>query len=266
MTDSVLWQQDGHVVTLTLNEPDTRNALTGGGLIEGIVGAIDRLNQDRSVRVAILTGAGQSFSSGGNLKKMAEPGGTSSKIPHAIRTEYLYGIQKIPLAFETCEVPVIAAVNGHAIGAGCDLATMCDIRICNESALFAESFVKVGIIPGDGGAWLLPRVVGLSKAMEMVLTGDTLNAQAALACGLVSKVVPDADLLAEARKIADRIAANPPHAVRMSKQLVKRGMNVDLKTLLELSAAMQALAHHTADHREAVTAFVEKRKPTFTGE
>jgi enoyl-CoA hydratase/carnithine racemase len=102
--------------------------------------------------------------------------------------------------------------------------------------------------------------------MEMVLTGDTLNAQAALACGLVSKVVPDADLLAEARKIADRIAANPPHAVRMSKQLVKRGMNVDLKTLLELSAAMQALAHHTADHREAVNAFVEKRKPTFTGE
>jgi enoyl-CoA hydratase/carnithine racemase len=265
MADSVLWQQDGHVVTLTLNEPDTRNALTGGGLIDGIVNALDRLNKDKTARVAILTGAGQSFSSGGNVKKMGEPGGTSSMVPHAIRTDYIHGIQRIPMAFETLEVPIIAAVNGHAIGAGCDLASMCDIRISNESAKFAESFVKVGIIPGDGGAWLLPRVVGLSKAMEMVLTGDMIDAKEALACGLVSKVVPDADLLAEARKIADRIAVNPPHAVRMSKRLVRQGLNTDLKTLLELSAAMQALAHHTADHREAVAAFVEKRKPKFTG-
>jgi enoyl-CoA hydratase/carnithine racemase len=265
MTDSVLWQQDGHVVTLTLNEPDTRNALTGGGLIDGICDALARLATEPDVRVAILTGAGESFSSGGNLKKMAEPGGTASKIPHAIRTEYKTGIQRIPLAFEDLEVPIIAAVNGHAIGAGLDLANMCDIRIAADNAKFAESFVKVGIIPGDGGAWLLPRAVSLSKAMEMVLTGDTIDAQEALACGMVSRVVPLDQLMAEARKLAARIAVNPPHAVRMSKRLVRQALNNDLRTVLELSAAMQALAHHTTDHREAVNAFVEKREPKFTG-
>jgi enoyl-CoA hydratase/carnithine racemase len=143
---------------------------------------------------------------------------------------------------------------------------MCDIRIAGESARFAESFVKVGIIPGDGGAWLLPRVVGFSKACEMTFTGDTLNAQEALACGLVSKVVPDAELLAAAGAIAARIAANPPKAVRMTKRLMVQGRDMSLPALLEMSAAMQALAHTTADHREAVTAFLEKRAPQFTGE
>ena len=133
------------------------------------------------------------------------------------------------------------------------------------SAKFAESFVKLGIIPGDGGAWLLPRVVGYSKACEMAFTGDMLSAAEALACGLVSKVVPDAGLMAEARKLADRIAANPPHAVRMTKRLIREGQHVQLATLLELSAAMQSLAHATADHKEAVAAFMEKRKPEFGG-
>ena len=138
-------------------------------------------------------------------------------------------------------------------------------RFAGASARFAESFVKVGIVPGDGGAWLLQRVVGFSKAAEMAFTGDPLSAEEALACGLVSKVVPDAELMPAALALAKRIAANPPQAVRMTKRLLHEGRHSRLDTLLELSAAMQALAHTTDDHREAAEAFVEKRKPVFTG-
>jgi enoyl-CoA hydratase/carnithine racemase len=170
------------------------------------------------------------------------------------------------LAFERLDVPIIAAVNGPAIGAGLDLACMCDIRIAGQSARFAESFVKVGLIAGDGGAWLLPRAVGFSKACEMAFTGDTINADEALACGLVSRVVPDAELLAAARALAERIATNPAASLRMTKRLLIEGRQTRMDTLLEMAAAMQALAHSTADHREAVTAFLEKRKPNFSGE
>ncbi|MCW5732115.1 MAG: crotonase/enoyl-CoA hydratase family protein, partial [Alphaproteobacteria bacterium] len=209
---------------------------------------------------------GTAFSSGGNVKRMGEAGGLNSALPVETRANYLRGIQRIPLAFNALEVPVIAAVNGPAIGAGCDLACMCDIRIAGESARFAESFVKLGIIPGDGGAWLLPRAVGLSKACEMAFTGDPIDAREALECRLVSRVVPDGELMAEARRLAERIAVNPPHAVRMAKRLIREGQHMKLDSLLELSAAMQALAHATADHREAVKAFLEKRKPVFTGQ
>jgi enoyl-CoA hydratase/carnithine racemase len=217
------------------------------------------------VRVAILTGAGKAFSSGGDLQAMADETAARAAAPVSTPAYYTRGIQRITLAFARLDVPVIAAVNGPAIGAGCDLACMCDIRIAGQSARFAESFVKVGIIPGDGGAWLLPRVVGFSKACEMTFTGDMLDAQAALACGLVSRVVEDAALLAAARDLAGRIAANPPHAVRMAKRLLQQGREMAQAPLLEMAAQMQALAHTTADHREAVTAFLEKRPPQFTG-
>jgi enoyl-CoA hydratase/carnithine racemase len=143
---------------------------------------------------------------------------------------------------------------------------MCDIRIAADTARFAESFVRVGLIPGDGGAWLLPRVVGFSKAAEMALTGDMIDAREALACGLVSKVVPDGELMDAARALAARIAANPPHAVRMTKRMLWEGQRVDLASLLEMAAPMQALAHTTADHSEAVDAFLAKRAPEFRGE
>jgi len=259
------YAQDGAIVTLTLNAPDIRNAISGTEMIDALEDACDRMNADMSVGAAILTGAGSAFSSGGNVKKMADGGGLGGGLPAETRRNYKLGIQRIPLAFERLEVPVIAAVNGPAIGAGCDLACMCDMRIAAESARFAESFVKLGIIPGDGGAWLLPRVVGYAKASEMAFTGDILDAKEALACGLVSKIVPDAELMNEARKLAARIVANPPHAVRMTKRLLREGRNVQLATLLELSAAMQSLAHATADHKEAVAAFLEKRKPEFGG-
>lgn len=258
------YSQDGHVVTMTLNVPEVRNSLSGDDMIGALEEACRRLNGDMSVRAAILTGSGAVFSSGGNVKKMGQQA-TEDALPAQVRRRYKLGIQRIPLAFDKLEVPIIAAINGPAIGAGCDLACMCDIRIAAQSARFAESFVKLGIIPGDGGAWLLPRVVGYSKASEMTFTGDTITANEAFACGLVSKVVSDDELMTEARKLAMRISDNPPHAVRMAKRLIREGRHLQLASLLELSAAMQPLAQATADHIEAVAAFKEKRKPDFRG-
>lgn len=262
---AILTEREGHVVTLTIDLPEIRNAISDDETVDALVDAIEGLDRDPSVRVAILTGTGRAFSSGGNLRKMGEAGGLSDRMPARTRRNYRAGIQRIPLAMEALEVPIIAAVNGAAIGAGLDLACMCDIRIAAESATFAESFVKLGLVPGDGGAWLLPRVVGFSKACEMTFTGDTIGAAEALACGLVSRVVPDAELLSAAKALADRIAANPPTGVRLAKRLMREGRTASLATVLELSAAMQALAHATDDHKEAVGAFLEKRKPVFTG-
>jgi len=266
MSDSVLYQQDGAIVTLTLNRPERRNPISEREVVDAIVSAVDRMNQDGSVRAAILTGAGSAFSSGGDLRAMAAETDNRARQPVKTPSYYKHGIQRLPLAFERLDVPIIAAVNGPAIGAGLDLACMCDIRIAGQSARFAESFVKIGLIAGDGGAWLLPRAVGFSKACEMAFTGDTINADEALACGLVSRVVPDAELLAAARALAERIATNPAASLRMTKRLLIEGRQTRMDTLLEMAASMQALAHSTADHREAVTAFLEKRKPNFSGE
>ena len=262
MSQFLLYEQQDHIVTLTMNEPERRNPLTGNTAVAEFLAAIDRIHADHSVRAVILTGAGSAFSSGGNVRDM----GRYADMPALeLRREYRLGIQRLPQALFNLEVPVIAAVNGHAIGAGLDLACMCDIRVAAEEAKFAESFVKLGIIPGDGGAWLLPRIVGFSKASEMALTGDIIDAQEALRFGLVSKVVPADQLMDEAMAIAKKIASNPPHAVRMTKRLLREGSQTGLKNILEASAAFQAICHTTEDHDEAVNAFLEKRTPTFTG-
>jgi enoyl-CoA hydratase/carnithine racemase len=262
MTDFLLYEQQGHVVTLTMNDPERRNPLTGNSAVVEFLSAIDRVHQDRGVRVVVITGAGSAFSSGGNIKDIERyASGQMSGVE--IRQNYRCGIQKLPLALFNLEVPVIAAVNGAAIGAGLDLACMCDIRIASTQAQFAESFVKLGVIPGDGGAWLLPRIIGLSRAAELTFTAQVINADQALAWNLVSHVVPPADLLPTAYELAQRIAANPPDAVRMAKRLMREGLHTRLDTLLEMSAALQVLAHQTADHSEAVAAFLEKRPPVF---
>jgi 2-(1,2-epoxy-1,2-dihydrophenyl)acetyl-CoA isomerase len=266
MGNFLVYSKDGPIVTLTMNRPDLRNAISDAEAIEEFVDACRRIEADLSVRAVILTGAGPAFSSGGNLKTMRQSIGSGLGEPAKIRYAYRNGIQRIPLALYNLEVPTIAAVNGPAIGAGCDLACMCDLRIASDKATFAESFVKVGIVPGDGGAWLLPRVVGMSRASEMAFTGDALNASEALACGLVSQVVPHDEVLEHANKLARRIAVNPGHALRMTKRLLREGEHVRLETLLEMSASMQALAHHTRQHEEALDAFLEKRPPKFTDE
>ncbi|WP_454690457.1 crotonase/enoyl-CoA hydratase family protein [Achromobacter aloeverae] len=255
-------QRDGAIVTLTMSQPETRNALTGNTAVDEFVQACETIQRDAAVKAVILTAEGPVFSSGGNVKDMRRFF-DESLTPDLIREEYRQGIQRIPRALYNLDVPVICAVNGPAIGAGLDLACMCDIRIASETATFAESFVRVGIVPGDGGAWLLPRAVGRAKASEMAFTGEAIDAREALACGLVSRVVPAGDLLATARALAEKVAANPGAVMRMTKRLLRESEHATLESLLELSAGYQAIAHKTADHREAVTAFIEKRKPAF---
>lgn len=255
-------ERDGGILTVTMSQPETRNALTGNTAVPEFVQLCDEVRRDAGIKVLILTAAGPIFSSGGNVKDM-QRFFDDALTPDRIREEYRQGIQRIPLALYPLDVPVICAINGPAIGAGLDLACMCDIRICSDTATFAESFVRVGIVPGDGGAWLLPRAVGMARAAEMAFTGEAIDAQEALACGLVSRVVPAGQLLATARALAAKIAANPGAVMRMTKRLLREGQQATLASLLELSAGCQAIAHKTADHREAVTAFIEKRAPRF---
>ena len=255
-------ERDGGILTATMDHPATRNALTGNTAAQEFVQLCEGVRKDASVRVLVLTGAGPVFSSGGNVKDMVRFF-DDALTPDLVREEYRQGIQQIPRALYQLDVPVVCAINGPAIGAGLDLACMCDIRIASETATFAESFVRVGIVPGDGGAWLLPRAVGRAKAAEMAFTGEAISAQEALACGLVSRVVPGDQLLPTARALAEKIAANPGAVVRMTKRLLREGEHASLASLLELSAGYQAIAHKTADHREAVTAFIEKRAPKF---
>jgi enoyl-CoA hydratase/carnithine racemase len=262
MTESVLYAREGGVVTLTLNESATRNAVSPS-IVEGLVGHIRDINQDLSVHCVILTGAGEGFSSGGNVKEMKDRKGLFGGSPAEIRRSYWHGIQQIPLAMYELEVPSIAAVNGAAIGAGCDLTLMCDIRIAGKSAVFAESFMRVGLVSGDGGAWFLPRVVGLSKAYEMTFTGDFVKAEEAVRIGLASRMVEDSELLTEAMALAQRIAAHPSHSLRLTKRLLRDSQHVSLPIALELASSSQALVQHTHDQHEAVSAFLDKRPPKF---
>ncbi len=264
MTEPILYRQDGGVVTLTLNEPETRNAISPA-IVEALVAACARINGDMGVGCVVLTGAGKGFSSGGNIKDMRDKAGLFGGTPAEIRRAYLHGIQRVPLALYDLETPVIAAVNGHAVGAGCDLTLMCDIRIAADDAQFAESFLRVGLVSGDGGAWFLPRVVGLSRAYEMTFTGDFIGAREAVDMGLASRMVPAAELMDEAMALARRIAAQPPHSLRMCKKLLRDGQHMSLPASLDMAAAMQAVVQHTRDQHEAVTALFEKRPARFTG-
>jgi len=266
MNDPIRIELRDHIALLTLNRPNTRNALSGEAMFAAFEQTFAALNTDLSVRVAILTGAGTAFCSGGNVAEMRDRTGMFSGSPKDIAQRYRDGIQRIPRAFETLQVPIIAAVNGPAIGAGNDLACMCDLRIASTTARFAESFVKVGIIPGDGGCWLLPRVIGHARAAEMALTGDAIDAEEALHFGLVSRVVAPEALLAEAFRLAGRIAANPPQVLRWTRQLLQQARTGTLDEALNAAGRLQGLAHHTADHAEAVAAFFEKRLPKFTGD
>jgi 2-(1,2-epoxy-1,2-dihydrophenyl)acetyl-CoA isomerase len=255
------------VVTLTLNRPDSRNAIAGHQDCQDVVDALHRAEEDAIISCIVLTGAGASFSAGGNLKGMKTRSGIGRlATPEATRVNYRRGVQRMVRALWDCEVPMIAAVNGHAIGLGLDLACLCDIRIAADTAKFASSFIKMGIVPGDGGAWILARAVGLSCASEMILTGDTIDARTAESIGLISRAVPGDELLSEAQAIARRIVVNPAKALRLAKRLLREGQQQRLGDVLELSAAFQALAHETKDHEEAVEAFLDKREPRFTGQ
>ncbi|CAG8863418.1 Short-chain-enoyl-CoA hydratase [Pseudomonas fluorescens] len=253
MSDFIEYRFEDGIVTLTLCAPEQHNALSHQAQFDAFAQVCGRINRDPQVSVVILTGAGKSFCAGGNVKDMKARAGLFAGSPYELRDSYRHGIQQIPLAVYHLEVPTIAAVNGAAMGAGCDLALMCDIRIASTQARFAESFVRLGIVPGDGGAWLLPRALNnLSRAYELSFTGETVSAQQALEYGLVSRVVEPGELLATAQDLALRIAANPGHALRLTKRLLREGQHSRLEPLLELSAAYQALSHHTEAHQAII--------------
>lgn len=262
---NILFERHGRVALVTLNQSEARNPLDDGMVAE-LIGAIGEINADPGISCMVLTGAGPAFCAGGNVKDMRDRKGLFSGSPAEMRTRYMYGIQRIPLAMYGLEVPAIAAVNGPAVGAGCDLAMMCDMRIAAERASFAESFLRVGLISGDGGAWFLPRVVGLSRAYQMAFTGEPVKAAQALEWGFVSEVVASEHLIPSAMAVAERIAAHPPQALRMMKRLIRDGAESTLAQNLELAAAMQPIVQHAKDHIEAVTALHEKRRGNFSGE
>ena len=261
----ILFSLEGHVAVLTLNRPATRNALSGEEMFLAFETIFDYINQNTQVRASVLTGAGTAFCSGGNITEMKDKTGMFKGNPSEVANNYKNGIQRIPRAFQTLTVPMIAAVNGAALGAGNDLACMCDIRIASEKAVFAESFVKVGIIPGDGGCWLLPRVIGYAHAAQLALSGDSIDAHEALRIGLVTKVVASDTLLQEALALAQSIAKNPPQVLRWTKQLMQEAKGSSLDQALDRAGELQGLAHQTADHMEALNAFFEKRAPVFLG-
>jgi enoyl-CoA hydratase/carnithine racemase len=263
---ALLFDKSGSVVTLTINRPETRNPLGEEGDGPLFAEAAAHINDDRDVRCVILTGAGKAFSAGGNLKAMRERSGSFAGAAVHIRERYRNGIHRLVKALWNIEVPMIAAVNGPAIGLGNDVACLADMRIAADTAVFGASFLKVGLVPGDGGAWILPRTIGPARAAELFFTGDTIDANTALKWGLISRVVPGETLMDEARALAARICRQPPDVLRMTKTLMREGQSASFDTIMEMSAAMQSIAHLTADHAEAVNAFFEKREAQFKGE
>lgn len=255
-----LEQREGGVAVMTLNDPATRNSLSDR-MMDALLEAGELIEALADVRVVILTGSGADFCAGGNVDDMTRRSGVfASEEPFKAREANLRSVHKIPQAIYGIGAPTIAAVNGHAIGGGCDVALMCDIRIASDRAVFGESFLRVGLLPGDGGAWFLPRAVGVSRAMELVLTADFLDAQAAERIGLVSRTVPHDALMDEALRLASRIARHPPTVARMSKRLVRFGAEASLADTLEMTANMQAQAQTSEEHRSAVERLVDAMK------
>ncbi|HUD93915.1 enoyl-CoA hydratase-related protein [Sphingobium sp.] len=257
-------ERDGPLVILTIDDPQRRNALSPA-LTRQLVAACAEINANMSVKCTILTAAGDVFCAGGNIKDMYARASHFAGNAAEQRRTYLHGVQTIARAIHDLEVPIIAAVNGAAIGAGMDFATMCTLRIASEKARFAESFIKLGLTSAAGGAWFLTRAIGQQRAAEMTLTGETIDAQQALELGLLLKVVAPEMLLDEARALAARITCHPAHSIRLNTRLLRDSARLDLPTALELAAGMQAIVQQTDDQYEAVAAAVEKRSPSYTG-
>ncbi len=254
----------GTLATITLDRPDARNAYSGE-MVRSLVAALDAAEADDAVRCVILTGEGKAFHAGGDLKQMRDGAGMFAGGPVKLRRQYIDGIQTIPRRLAQFDKPIVAAINGPAIGAGLDLACMCDIRIASSSAKLGSTFVKVGLVPGDGGAYFLARTIGFSRALSLVLTGRLVGADEALAIGLVHEIAAPDALMETARRWAEEIAANAPLAVRLTKRAAYRSWDLDVDTALELAASFQGMSQNTRDHQEAVAAILDKRAPNFEG-
>jgi enoyl-CoA hydratase/carnithine racemase len=256
----VLYEVKDHIALITLNRPEAKNAFSPE-MIRLWREYLEEAKEDDRVRVIIVTGKGDAFCSGGDIRDMAE-----GKLKSWDMKRFLWdGVHRIVLTLEDLDKPVIAAINGAAMGAGMDMAIMCDLRVCSDKAKLAESYIKMGIIPGDGGAYFLPRLIGISKALELLFTGDVLTPEEALQMGIVNRVVPHDRLMEEAMKLAEKIADKPPLAVRMMKRAVYQAQTSTLRAHLDYISSQLSLLSETEDHVEAARSFLEKRKPVFKG-
>jgi 2-(1,2-epoxy-1,2-dihydrophenyl)acetyl-CoA isomerase len=258
-------EKRGAILIWTLDREARLNALPDLGDGDEVAGACERVNADPSIRCVVLTGAGRAFSAGGDLTAMRDGRDLFEGSGAAIRERYRRVVHRIVRSLYGLEVPLIAAVNGPAMGLGCDIAGLGDIRIASDRASFGVPFLKLGIIPGDGGSWLLPRNIGYARAAELLFTARSIDAATAAEWGLVNRVVAHDSLMDEALAVAAQVAAQPPQALRMAKTLLRQGRDTTFDQMLEMSAAMQALAHLTEDHQEGVAAVLEKRPGDFTG-
>ncbi|MCV7282412.1 enoyl-CoA hydratase [Mycolicibacterium flavescens] len=261
--DDLLWSVRDGIGTITLNRPDSRNAFTMA-MIREWERLLRDARADDDVRVIVLTGAGdKAFCSGVDLSEIsnANPDLTPLQRKSQLHDE----IHRVALALEDLDKPVIASINGVAVGAGLDMALMCDMRVMSTSARVSEGYVKVGLTPGDGGAYYLPRIVGTAKALELLLTGDFLDAEEALRIGLVNRIAPPESLAAETERLARAIADHPPVTVRMIKRATYQSANTDLRTALDLISSHFAVVAATEDAAEALNAMKDKRTPQYRG-
>ncbi len=257
MYETLLVETRDGVRVITLNRPEVLNAISAQ-LGKDLLDALREAERGAEVRCVLLTASGRGFCAGADLREQA-PGHTS--LGDLLRTRY----NGIVLRMRTMDKPVIAAINGVAAGAGCNLALAADLRIASDRASFIEVFSRVGLIPDSGGTWLLPRLVGTGRALEMMFFADPVDAQAAERLGLVNRVVPHEDLMPRAMEWAARLAAGPTRAYGLIKRGVNRGVATHFADALEYEAQLQEIAGRTEDHREGVAAFLAKRPPVYMG-
>ncbi len=260
--ETILYTVDKSVLTITLNRPDKLNAMTPT-LLRELKEAFEQANIDQQVRVVILTGAGRGFCAGADLAAASElmmSGGFSYE--ENLNATY----NPLILTMQNLQKPIIAAVNGVAAGAGMSLALACDIRIAAESASFLQAFVKIGLVPDSGSTWMLPRLIGVTKALELMLTGQRVSAAEALDLGLVNQVVADAELGSTVTQMAQMFATAPTKTLGLIKQAVNFAMTSTLEAAMKNEAALQDVAGKSADHMEGVAAFLEKRPAAFKGD
>ena len=243
---------------ITLNHPEKMNAISYE-MIDSLTSTLFKAEMNPAVKVIIIRGEGKAFSAGGDVQAMKDKSGMFQGDSNELRMRYMQGIQKIPKCMEDLSKPIIAMVNGAAVGAGCDLAMMCDLRIGCEESRFGETFAKLGLVPGDGGTFFLTRIVGFSKAMQMTMTAEIIQGKKAFDFGLMNYFVETADLEKETTALATKIAALPAVAVQMAKKSLKAAYRHDLQVNLDLLAAFQGIAQRTPDHENAVNAFFDKK-------
>jgi len=264
---TIILKKEEHVATIVMNRPDRMNALIPE-MFKELKEALEEVNSDDDVRAVILTGAGRGFCTGADVKEGSAGSGEGLRAEKSIdevRQYIRHNPQKITLAIRNLEKPIIAMVNGPAVADGFDWALACDLRVGSENARFMNAFVRMALFPNTGATWLLPRVIGLGKALEVLFTGDWLDAEEAYRIGVLNKLVPAADLESETMALAQKLAKQPPISLRLLKMQTYRGLEMSLEAALELAADGEAMTLKTEDHREALTAFFEKREPRFKG-